>query len=70
VQVPDVIGRRPRVARGLLEQAGLEVEQRQVPVGDPNQANRVILQFPPAGSTVERGSTVIIAIGVRLGDNG
>jgi hypothetical protein len=70
VQVPDVVARRPRVARALLEQAGLEVDQRQAPVRDPSQENRVILQFPPAGSTVERGSTVTIVIGVRLGDNG
>src|SRR5215213_6158053 len=37
VQVPDVIGRRPRVARAQLEAAGLRVEQREVPVGDPRQ---------------------------------
>jgi eukaryotic-like serine/threonine-protein kinase len=70
VQVPDVIGRRPRVARTELEQAGLQVDQRQVPVGDPRQVNRVVLQSPRGGSAVERGSTVIIVVGVRFGDNG
>jgi eukaryotic-like serine/threonine-protein kinase len=68
VQVPEVIGRRPRFARAELERAGLQVDQRQVPVGDPRQANRVVLQSPRAGSTVERGATVIIIVGVGLGD--
>jgi predicted Ser/Thr protein kinase len=68
VQVPDVIGRRPGAARFALERAGLDVEERQVPVGDPQQDNRVVLQVPPAGSTVERGATVTIVIGERFGD--
>jgi eukaryotic-like serine/threonine-protein kinase len=63
VEVPDVIGRRPGGARFTLERAGLEVEERQVPVGDPQQENRVVLQVPPAGSTVQEGSTVTIVVG-------
>jgi eukaryotic-like serine/threonine-protein kinase len=70
VQVPDVIGRRPRIARAQLEALGLEVDQQQVPVGDPQQANRVVLQNPPAGTIVEGGSTVTIAVGVAVGDGG
>jgi eukaryotic-like serine/threonine-protein kinase len=70
VQMPDVIGRRPRVARAQLEALGLQVNQQQVPVQDPGQANRVIQQVPPAGTTLGRGSTVAIFVGVRDGDNG
>src|SRR5215208_5165271 len=69
VQVPDVIGRRGRVARAQLEAAGLQVNQQQAPVGDPQQAGRVVLQNPPAGTTVGRGSTVTIVIGFRFGDD-
>ena len=70
VQVPDVIGRRGRVARAQLEAAGLQVNQQQAPVGDPQQAGRVVFQSPPAGTTVGRGTTVTIVIGFRLGDDG
>jgi tRNA A-37 threonylcarbamoyl transferase component Bud32 len=70
VQVPNVIGRRARVARAQLEAAGLQVNQQQVPVGDPQQAGRVVVQAPPAGSTVGAGSTVTIVVGVRFGDGG
>jgi tRNA A-37 threonylcarbamoyl transferase component Bud32 len=70
VQVPDVIGRRARVARAQLEAAGLRVNQQQVPVQDSQQAGRVVLQAPPAGSTVDAGSTVTIVVGVRFGDDG
>ena len=69
VQMPDVIGRRPRVARAQLEALGLQVNQQQVPVRDPQQANRVIQQAPPAGSTLGQGSTVAIFVGVRIGDD-
>src|SRR5918998_829130 len=63
VQVPDVIGRRARVARAQLEAAGLQVNQQQAPVRDQQQAGRVVIQAPPAGSTVGRGSTVTIVVG-------
>jgi eukaryotic-like serine/threonine-protein kinase len=70
VQVPDVIGRRPRGARAQLEGLGLQVNQQEVPVRDPQQANRVVLQAPSAGTTVGTGSTVTIVVGVRFGDDG
>ncbi|HEX2375578.1 MAG TPA: PASTA domain-containing protein, partial [Actinomycetota bacterium] len=44
--------------------------QQQVPVRDPQQAGRVVLQAPPAGATVGAGSTVTIVVGVRFGDGG
>ena len=66
--MPDVIGRRPQVARAQLEALGLQVNQQQVPVQDRQQANRVIQQVPPAGTTLGRGSTVTIFVGVRNGD--
>jgi eukaryotic-like serine/threonine-protein kinase len=68
VQMPDVLGRRPRVARAQLEALGLEVDEQEVPVGDPQQVNRVVLQAPPAGTTLEEGSTVTIVVGARFGD--
>jgi hypothetical protein len=67
VQVPDVIGRRPQQARHILEEAGLRVQERRVVVNDPQQENRVVLQEPPAGSTVRRGRVVTIFVGFRLG---
>ena len=70
VQVPDVIGRRPRAARAELQAAGLQVNQQQIPVRDPQQHGRVVLQSPQAGTTVQRGSTVTILVGVRFGDGG
>ncbi|HEX5880319.1 MAG TPA: PASTA domain-containing protein, partial [Actinomycetota bacterium] len=70
VQVPDVIGRRARVARAQLEAAGLRVNQQQVPVRDSQQAGRVVLQNPQAGTTVGRDSTVTIVVGLRFGDDG
>ena len=70
VQMPDVIGRRPRVARAQLEALGLQVNQQQVLVRDPQQANRVVQQAPPAGTTLGQGSTVAIFVGVRVGDDG
>jgi eukaryotic-like serine/threonine-protein kinase len=70
VQVPDVIGRRVRVARAQLEAAGLRVNQQQIPVRDPQQVGRVVLQNPQAGTTVGRDSTVTIVVGLRFGDVG
>jgi hypothetical protein len=70
VQVPDVTGRRPRFARAELEAAGLQVEQQQIPVQDPQQIGRVVQQLPPAGTTVQRGSRVVIFVGVRFGNDG
>jgi len=70
VQVPDVIGRRARVARAQLQAAGLRVEQREVPVGDPRQEGRVVIQLPQAGTTVGRDSTVTIVVGDRPGGDG
>src|SRR6266511_3634654 len=67
VQVPDVIGTRPPQARHILEQAGLQVQERRVAVNDPQQEGRVVFQQPPAGTTVRRGRVVTIYVGFRLG---
>jgi predicted Ser/Thr protein kinase len=69
VQVPNVIGRRPRGARAQLEGLGLQVNEQQFPAREPQQVNRVVFQNPPPGSTVGTGSTVTIFVGVR-DDNG
>jgi eukaryotic-like serine/threonine-protein kinase len=68
VQMPNVVGRRPRVARAQLEGLGLQVEERQVPAQNPQQANRVVFQNPPPGGTVGTGSTVTIFVGIRFND--
>jgi hypothetical protein len=68
VQMPNVVGRRPRVARAQLEALGLQVNEQPVPVNDQQLENRVVLQAPPAGTTVGRGSTVTIGVGVSPGD--
>jgi eukaryotic-like serine/threonine-protein kinase len=67
VQVPNVIGRRPPQARHILEEAGLQVQERRVLVNDQQQEGRVVLQQPPAGTTVRRGRVVTIFVGFRLG---
>jgi serine/threonine-protein kinase len=67
VQVPDVVGRRPPVARRILEDAGLRVQERRVAVPDPQQEGRVVFQQPPPGTTVQRGRVVTIFVGFRLG---
>jgi serine/threonine-protein kinase len=70
LQVPNVVGRRLRVARAQLVAAGLQVRQQEVPVQDSQQIGRVIQQVPQAGTTVQRGSTVLIFLGVRFGAGG
>jgi tRNA A-37 threonylcarbamoyl transferase component Bud32 len=67
VQVPDVIGREPQEARRILEEAGLRVRERRVPVNDPQQDGRVVLQQPQAGATVRPGRVVTIFVGFRAG---
>jgi beta-lactam-binding protein with PASTA domain len=61
-----VRNRRARVARAQLEALGLQVNQQEVPVHDTQQQGRVVFQNPPPGSTVARGSTVTILVGVRV----
>jgi eukaryotic-like serine/threonine-protein kinase len=67
VQVPDVVGRRPQQARHILEEAGLQVQERRVVVNDQQQEDRVVFQQPPAGTIVRRGRVVTIFVGVRFG---
>jgi eukaryotic-like serine/threonine-protein kinase len=67
VQVPNVVGRRPQAARRILEEAGLRVQERRLPVTDPRQDNRVVFQQPSAGATVRPGRPVTIVVGFRFG---
>jgi beta-lactam-binding protein with PASTA domain/serine/threonine protein kinase len=57
VLVPDVTGRSVAEARQILRDAGLRADVAQFFGGDDS---RVFGQFPAAGRTVERGSTVRI----------
>jgi beta-lactam-binding protein with PASTA domain len=43
------------------------VRERRVPVNDPQQDCRVVLQQPQAGSTVRPGRVVTIFVGFRAG---
>jgi eukaryotic-like serine/threonine-protein kinase len=60
VDVPSVIGESVEDAVDLLDEAGLDAEETSIiPFGREN--GRVIGQIPPAGATVERGTTVRIS---------
>jgi PASTA domain len=68
VRVPNVVGRRAGPARGTLEAAGLKVREETVPVADPRQVGRVILQSPQGGAEVPPGTEVTIVVGEQVGD--
>jgi serine/threonine protein kinase/beta-lactam-binding protein with PASTA domain len=58
VQVPDLKGLKGKEARKALEDLGLVVEARTF----QGRGNQVALQAPPAGTTVELGTTVQILL--------
>ena len=63
VGVPDVVGTTESAARDTLVAAGLKVTVEEVEVTDPNQDGTVIYQDPVAGSDVDPGARVTIAVG-------
>ncbi len=64
--VPNVFGKSPEVARGLIEQAGLGVSVNASPSGFPGQPPRVQGQDPPAGSQVLPGTFVELLVVVPV----
>jgi eukaryotic-like serine/threonine-protein kinase len=66
VNVPLLAGKTLQEAQALLEQAGLELgTQTQQETSDSRLVGRVIGSTPPAGSPVEGGSEVALAIGIE-----
>jgi len=63
VGVPDVVGTTESAARDTLVASGLKVTVEEVEVTDPNQDGTVIYQDPVAGSDVDPGARVTIAVG-------
>jgi serine/threonine-protein kinase len=64
ISVPDVVGQDRRTAVTALKKAGFTVAVTEQETTDPGQINRVISEFPPAGSRGQRGDTVTISVGV------
>lgn len=60
VEVPSVTGLQQTAALGRLRAAGLEGEVRLARSSQPR--GRVLRQEPPAGSSVEQGSVVVITV--------
>lgn len=69
VRVPGVVGERRTGAENELRRAGFEVTVRTVPVGSRRQDRRVIAQLPAAGTPARAGSTVVLLVGERVGDD-
>ena len=63
VQIPSVIGLRQQQAANQLKQAGFRVSIRKDPTAEPAQAGIVVDQFPPGGSSTQRGDTITIVVG-------
>ncbi len=64
ITVPDVVGQDRRTAVTALKKAGFVVSVTEQSTSDPADVNRVISEFPPAGSRGQRGDTVTISVGV------
>ena len=64
VTVPDVLGKDRDEAAGQLNGLGLDVEIDEITTDDPKNDDRVIDQFPRAGTQANPGQTVTIRVGV------
>jgi beta-lactam-binding protein with PASTA domain len=64
ITVPDVVGLTRKAAVTALKKAGFVPAVVEETTDDPNQAGRVISEFPPGGSRGQRGDTVTISVGV------
>ncbi|HEV2858761.1 MAG TPA: Stk1 family PASTA domain-containing Ser/Thr kinase [Solirubrobacterales bacterium] len=67
-KVPNVIGKERRQAVEAIRAAGLtpQVEEEETEV--PSQVGRVTDQFPPPGSELEPGATVMITVGKQAAE--
>jgi eukaryotic-like serine/threonine-protein kinase len=64
ISVPNVLGQDRASAVTALKRAGFVVAINEQPTTDVAESNRVLNQFPPAGSRAQRGDTVTISVGV------
>jgi serine/threonine-protein kinase len=64
ITVPDVVGQDRKAAVTALKKAGFTPAVKEEDTTDSTQLNRVISEFPPAGSRGRRGDTVTISVGV------
>jgi beta-lactam-binding protein with PASTA domain len=69
VSVPDVVGMKEGRATSTLSRAGLAAVREEREVTDPTQDGVVIEQRPGSGSQVDKGSQVVIVIGVLKKDD-
>jgi eukaryotic-like serine/threonine-protein kinase len=69
VSVPDVIGMTEAKATSALSRAGFVTSRQEREVTDPSQDGVVIEQRPSAGSDADKGSQVVIVVGVLKQDD-
>ena len=69
VTVPDVVGMREARANSALSRAGLTPVREEREVTDPDQDGVVIEQRPGSGSEADKGSQVVIVVGVLKQDD-
>ncbi len=67
VKIPEVKGMKADAARATLEDLGLVVHVVEKDVTDPNLDGVVLSTIPTAGTSVEKGSTVTMNVGVKQG---
>jgi serine/threonine-protein kinase len=63
VTVPDLVGEERAAAVQTLRDAGLTPNVQEEETESPEELGAVIMQFPPAGSEVEPGSSVTVVVG-------
>jgi serine/threonine-protein kinase len=64
VTVPDVVGMKEAKANSALSRAGLTPVRQEREVTDPTQDGVVIEERPGSGSQVDKGSQVVIVVGL------
>jgi hypothetical protein len=66
VRVPNVVGLQQSTATSILRAAGFKVTAVPVSYGGLRDRHRVVLESPPAGSLLARGSTVTIFVSTGI----
>jgi eukaryotic-like serine/threonine-protein kinase len=64
VEVPDVTGLGPSAAARELKAAGLKAVRRESPTLDEAEDGLVVRQAPDSGGQVDKGSSVVVYVGV------
>jgi serine/threonine-protein kinase len=68
VTVPDLVGEERSEAVQTLREAGLTPSVDEQETEMPDELGSVVSQFPPAGSEVERGTSVTLVVGVPVSE--